>query len=120
MGWCTVATVDELQAEPRKIVNVDGQEIGIFRVDGRYYAVFNHCPHWGAPICRGRVTGRVVCDDEGKVTYDHDAPTLRCPWHHWEFDLETGRAVAPIPQRLKVYPVRVAGGEIQIDTGKKS
>ena len=117
MGWCTVATVEELEASTSKLVEVDGREIGIFRVKDRYYAVMNHCPHWGAPICRGRVFGRVVCDDQGSVSYDHDAHTLRCPWHHWEFDLETGKAVAPIPKRLKVYPVRVVDGTIQIDTG---
>ncbi len=119
MGWRTVALAEGVDSGSSKIVEVDGREIGIFHVDDRYYAVINHCPHWGAPICRGRVFGRTVCDNDGRLSYDHDAHTLRCPWHHWEFDLETGRAVAPIPQRLKVYPIRVSDGEIQIDTGAK-
>ena len=118
MSWHTVASVADVPAGACKIVSVDGKEIGIFRVKDSFYAVANHCPHWGAPICRGRVTGRVVCDESGRLTYDHEALTLRCPWHHWEFDLKTGRAVAPIRQRLKTFPVRVDNGHIQIDLGK--
>jgi len=88
------------------IVNVGGKEIGIFFEGGKYYAVLNYCPHWGAPICRGRVVGRVTCVDNERITYDPDAKTLRCPWHHWEFDLESGQPVAAIRERLKVFPVR--------------
>lgn len=122
MSWLPVANVDECKPGQAHIVEVGGKEIGIFCEDGVYYAVLNHCPHSGAPVCRGRVFGRVVCDAENRVTYDSEAKTLRCPWHHWEFDLASGKPLLPIRERLKVYPVQVNEETvyIQLSGPKKS
>jgi len=40
--------------------------------------------------------------------------TLRCPWHQWEFDLETGRSwYDPGSVRTRTYKTEVAsGGEL--------
>lgn len=62
--------------------------------------------------------GRVIADDEGVVTYDAGAKTLRCPWHHWEFDLDTGNAILPMRERIKVYPVRVSGSTVYVKIGR--
>ena len=35
---------------------------------------------------------------------------LRCPWHGWEFELSTGRLVAPLRERVKTYDVTVEPG----------
>ena len=112
--WIPVATVDECVEGSAHIVNVNGKEVGIIRAGASFFAVLNYCPHSGAPVCRGRVTGRVVCDADGVPTYDGDAKTLRCPWHHWEFDLASGKPVAPIRERLKVYPTRVVDDRVFI------
>lgn len=114
MSWVAVAKVEDCKAGKAHIVNVNGREIGIFHEGGSFYAVLNHCPHSGAPVCQGRVEGRVVRGDDGRITYDHSARTLRCPWHHWEFDLKTGRALVPIRERLKVYPVRVSDNTVYV------
>ncbi len=116
MAWVEVATIDECPPGRVHMVDLGGREVGIFNEEGKYYAVLNHCPHKGAPICRGRVVGRVVCDAEQRVTYDHEAKTLRCPWHHWEFDLESGKALVPISERIKVFPVMVRDGMVLIHT----
>src|ERR1700730_1801825 len=50
-----VATVDEIPAGGRKIVTVNGREIGIFKVGDGFYGLFNRCPHQGAPLCRGEI-----------------------------------------------------------------
>jgi 3-phenylpropionate/trans-cinnamate dioxygenase ferredoxin subunit len=115
MTWHDVAAVENLREGDRLVVEVAGRSVGVFRVDGDLHAVLNRCPHAGAPVCEGRITGRVVASPTGQVHYDADALTLRCPWHHWEFDLPTGRAVAPgVRQRLKVFETRVADGRIQV------
>jgi len=114
MSWVAVARVDECKSGKAVIVNVDGKEIGLFNEGGKYFAVLNHCPHRGAPICRGRVEGRVLCLDDETLTYDAEAKTLRCPWHHWEFDLESGHPVAAIRERLKVFPVRTEDDTVYV------
>jgi nitrite reductase/ring-hydroxylating ferredoxin subunit len=39
---------------------------------------------------------------------------LRCPWHGWEFDLETGRCLDEPSLRSAVYPVRVDGERVLV------
>ncbi|MFA9479479.1 Rieske (2Fe-2S) protein [Phycisphaerales bacterium AB-hyl4] len=107
--------MDELQPGQSKVVDVAGKSVGVFHEGGTYHAVLNFCPHAGAPICLGRVRGAVVVDDEGRTGYDHERRVLRCPWHHWEFDLATGKPLTAIREKLKTYPVRVEGDEIQVD-----
>lgn len=112
--WTRVADVSELQEQQWKMVMVNGREIGLWRAKTECYAVLNICPHARAPVCKGEVTGRVVCRD-GRPDYDCNATTLRCPWHRWEFDLKSGAAVVPIRQRLKTFAVRIESSEVQID-----
>jgi nitrite reductase/ring-hydroxylating ferredoxin subunit len=111
MSWHLAASVGEISPGKPKIVSVNGKEIGIFHEGGRYFAVLNFCPHFGAPICRGKVFGAVMADESGSQFYDSSRLVLRCPWHRWEFDLETGQALTPIRQRLKTYPVHLGGPE---------
>ncbi len=117
MSWVTVASTSDFdEGVQKQIVEIEGRSIGIFREDETWYAVLNYCPHSGAPVCEGRITGRIVCDSSGQLNYDPSLKTLRCPWHHWEFDLETGNAVANVRERLKLYPIRIQEGKVQIDT----
>jgi nitrite reductase/ring-hydroxylating ferredoxin subunit len=115
MSWHAVARVDEIEegGEPA-MVEIGKKRIGVFRRGGAFFAVLDFCPHAGAPICRGQVTGRVTLG-ETKVGYDPDALTLRCPWHRWEFDLKTGVAVADIRQKVKVFPTRIADGVVEVE-----
>ena len=40
--------------------------------------------------------------------------TLRCPWHGWEFDLESGACLDEPTLRAAVYPVRVDEGRVLV------
>ena len=40
--------------------------------------------------------------------------TLQCPWHKWEFDIASGRALADERLRVRRYAVRVDGPEIVV------
>lgn len=105
-----VARVDEIPVGGRKIVDVAGRSIGVFNVDGTYYAVRNLCPHQQAPLCEGRVTGTTLPSPPGEYRLGLAGRVLRCPWHAWEFDLATGRSLFD-PQRCRVrsYEVSVEG-----------
>ena len=104
----TVGKVSEIPPSSRKIVQVAGRSIGIFNVNGQFYAVRNSCPHQGGPLCLGPTMGLVTSDRPGDFKYEREGEILRCPWHGWEFDLATGRSVFdPTRTRVRSYQIEV-------------
>lgn len=109
MSSLPVCPVQELPPGHRRIVAAPGNiSIGVFNVDGRFYALRNICPHRKAPLCRGQITGQVTSDGPGDAQMHGPDQILRCPWHGWEFDIKTGQSVFnPHKVRVKSYPVTV-------------
>ena len=35
----------------RRLVELAGRTIGVFRLDGGFFALADRCPHRGAPLC---------------------------------------------------------------------
>jgi nitrite reductase/ring-hydroxylating ferredoxin subunit len=89
----TICPAEEIPPGSLKIVNVDGSSIGIFNIDGEFYALANVCPHQLAPLCKGRMTGTVSSSEVGEYNWEREGRILRCPWHGWEFDITTGASV---------------------------
>lgn len=113
-GRYVVAHADELAVGQRKIITVNGREIGIFNVDGTYYALRNRCPHRGAPLCRGRTSSLAISTEVGQVERIRHGEILKCPWHLWDFDLTTGQAIHDPQQRVRAYQVVVEGDEVAL------
>lgn len=103
-----VGTINELSPGERKIVDVAGRSIGIFNIDGEWFAMRNRCPHQGAELCTGPLWGLVEGDVPGDFRYDPRRRVVSCPWHGWEFDVMTGRSVCePVRLRARSYDVEV-------------
>jgi 3-phenylpropionate/trans-cinnamate dioxygenase ferredoxin subunit len=102
-----VAQVSDIPPGGRKIVEVDGRSIGVFNVHGTFVAALNVCPHELAPVCLGAVRGTLVASMPGEYCWVREGEILACPWHGWEFDLLTGRALADKRKRLHLFPVTV-------------
>jgi nitrite reductase/ring-hydroxylating ferredoxin subunit len=118
MPWLEAAPADAITPGKATIVTMGGKEVGLFCEGERYYAVLNFCPHLGAPICAGKVFAGCATAPGGPgepLGFDPERRILRCPWHHWEFDLATGEALVPIRQRLKTYPVRIEDEKVWIE-----
>jgi 3-phenylpropionate/trans-cinnamate dioxygenase ferredoxin subunit len=110
MGRHVVGKVTEVQPGDRKIVEAEGRSIGVFNVDGAYYALRNSCPHQGAPLCAGRVTGMTMTAPPGQYVYGRSGEIVRCPWHGWEFDILTGKSIYdPHKCLVRTYEVTVEG-----------
>ena len=107
MSKHVVGSESELRREGQRIVTVEGRSIGLFFRNGEWFALRNVCPHQGAELCRGLVSGTVVASDGGELAYVMEGRILRCPWHGFEFDLATGRALAD-PERMRVRTYRVS------------
>lgn len=101
-----------------RLVSVGRREIGVLRhEDGRVHAVRNLCPHKGAPMCKFGTTGTFMPGPPGKLEWGREGEILRCPWHGFEFEIETGaRPYSDSRMRLRVYPARIENGDVVIDT----
>jgi nitrite reductase/ring-hydroxylating ferredoxin subunit len=107
-----VGTIGELAPGERKMVDVEGRSIGIFNIDGQWFALRNRCPHQGAALCTGPLWGLVEGDVPGDFRYDPRRRVVSCPWHGWEFDVMTGRSVCePVRLRARSYDVEIHPGK---------
>ena len=103
----------------RLVVDVGDTTIGIFRVKGQLFAYENSCPHMGGPVCQGLVIPAVrelLDDHKASRGYAFDESEMRivCPWHGYEFAIETGSHPAKPSIRLKPVPVNEEGGQIYV------
>ena len=60
-----------------KRVSVEGKDILLARINGKYYAAAGRCPHMKALLSKGTLKGTVVT----------------CPMHGSQFDLKDGKVV---------------------------
>lgn len=88
-----VCSTAELPPGERRIETLGMFSVGVFNVDGKYYALKNDCPHQRAPLCEGKLTGTNVSDTPGEYNWTRDGQIVTCPWHGWEFDVKTGESV---------------------------
>lgn len=108
MGRHVVGRVSELPPGGRKVVEADGRSIGVFNVNGSFYALRNSCPHQAAPLCLGAIKGMTMPSKPGEYIWGREGEIVRCPWHGWEFDILTGRSIFnPHKTRVKAYDVTV-------------
>ena len=103
----------------RLVVDIGDRTVGIFRVNGRLFAYENTCPHMGGPVCQGLIIPAVrelVNDTQVSTGYAFDESEMRivCPWHGYEFSIETGSHPAKPSIRLKGVAVEEAGGEVYV------
>ncbi|OGX06358.1 MAG: hypothetical protein A3G87_01795 [Omnitrophica bacterium RIFCSPLOWO2_12_FULL_50_11] len=93
-----VAARSEIAPGTAKKVEVNGKEVAVFHIDGRFYAIGETCPHRGGPLSEGTVEEKVVT----------------CPWHGWQFDVTDG--VSPVNPAAKVdcYPVKLEGDDVTV------
>ncbi len=114
-----IGTLKEFPDGDYRIIDIDGFEVGVFRRGTTFYAYENRCPHYGGPVCQGKILHRV----EERLGDDQSSRGLRfapeehiiCPWHGVEFDLKTGRHAGHSHYRLRAIPARVQADEVYLD-----
>jgi nitrite reductase/ring-hydroxylating ferredoxin subunit len=94
-----VARVDEISPGKMKHVEVEGKEIVISNVDGKYFAMDDRCGHMNALLSMGNLSNDKI---------------VICPFHGARFDITTGKKVKepvltpsqemePLPRTLQKY-----------------
>jgi nitrite reductase/ring-hydroxylating ferredoxin subunit len=73
----------------------------------------------GGPVCQGLIIPAVreVLNDKQVSTgnrFDESEMRIVCPWHGYEFSIETGSHPGKASIRLKQVPVDEEGGEVYV------
>lgn len=92
-----VGTTDDVSEGSPLVTEVGDTHVAVFYNQGEYFALNNTCPHQGGPLGQGKVEDDCVF----------------CPWHGWQFDLETGEH-AQGDDQAETYRVSVADDEITV------
>ena len=111
-----VGAVADFAERSVELVELGRGRIGIIRWRDKFYGISNMCSHQGGPLCRGVLSAHITAAEPGKLAVDESVPLLACPWHGWEFDVRTGRALLDPKRRVRTYAVRVAGDRVLVET----
>ena len=103
----------------RKVVEVDGIAVGVFRHSGAFTAYENVCPHMGGPVCQGKIIARVeerVREDKTSLglSFSRTQSNIVCPWHGYEFDIATGRHQGNPRLRLRPVAIKVIDDDLVV------
>ncbi len=95
----TVKVAETAEVPPGKMkkVTVDGEEILIANVEGKYHAIGSKCTHRGGDLSKGVLSGKVV----------------KCPRHGARFDVSTGEVMSgPAKNSEPTFELKVEGTSI--------
>lgn len=112
-----VGAVDDLPPGSSTIVYPEKVKsgIGVFNINGEFFALKNTCPHMGGPLCKGHVRGtseaELPADGMPQMHWVRDGEVVSCPWHHWEFEIKTGKTIFKSNQKVRSYPVKIESPE---------
>jgi nitrite reductase (NADH) small subunit len=113
-GRQVICKLADLPPGERLSVDVRGRSVCVLNVDGQLYALRNVCPHQGASLCRGTLGATMLPSRPLEYMVGLENLVLRCPWHGWEFRIDTGVSLFDPKKRVKVYPVTVEDGYVVI------
>ena len=97
--WVDVARAEEFPPRTVRTIDLDGVQIAVFNLDGRYYAIEDVCTHEAEILSEGELDGEEIV----------------CPRHGAHFSLITGEALsAPAYEPVATFRVRVEAGMVQL------
>ena len=93
-----VASVSDLQPGEKMRVAYGDEDVGLFNIEGAFFAISDVCTHDYGPLVDGELEG-----DE-----------IECPRHGARFNVRTGEETPPAYEPVPCYEVRVEGDDILI------
>jgi 3-phenylpropionate/trans-cinnamate dioxygenase ferredoxin subunit len=99
LNWLVVCDANALGEEDVVSFEYGGATYAIYHTPSGYYATDGFCTHEQAELADGLVIGDII----------------ECPFHNGRFHIPTGAAKSPpVCIDLRVYPVRIESGKVQI------
>src|SRR3989344_751385 len=81
---------EDFQEDSGTLVEKEGKQIAVFNKNGKLFAIDHVCLHRQGPLAEGYV------DDDNILT---------CPWHGWQYNIETGECLTSQGMKLNIYKV---------------
>ena len=98
-GWIEVIDENALADGENIVIDVDGTDIAVFKIEGGFYAIEDVCSHDGAEIASGELDGYEII----------------CPRHGARFCVKTGAVKSPPAyENIEVFPVRIENGKVHV------
>ncbi len=97
-GFVAVCPVDEIADNRAKTVMIEGENIALFKYEGKISAVSNLCRHQNGPLGEGKII-------DGCIT---------CPWHGYQYLPHNGQSPPPFEEKLETYDVKVHNGQVYV------
>jgi nitrite reductase/ring-hydroxylating ferredoxin subunit len=100
MPFQRVASVADIPVGQGLFVEINGTGVAVFNAGGgRVYACGAVCPHEDGPLAEGWLEGDVAV----------------CPWHGFDFELDSGRCRVDPELSVPVFPARIHGDVVEVD-----
>ena len=93
-----VAKTSDLASGPKMLVEYDEDDVGLFNLDGEFYAISDVCTHDDGPLVEGTLDGECIV----------------CPRHGARFNIKTGEQTMPAFSPVPLYKVKIEGDDILI------
>jgi len=87
-----------------RTIDIEGKRICLARIQNKYYAIDDRCPHAGARLGAG------FCDENGMVV---------CPVHRYKYNPQTGKGANNQGDFVATYPVQEKPDGLYIGIEKK-
>lgn len=97
-SYVRICDLSDCPPGSQRYAEVGGKELAIFHLTGpdRFIVIDNSCPHAGGNLSAGDVRGNAVT----------------CPWHDWEFDLDSSKCTMNESVCVKKYDCCVESGAL--------
>ncbi|HLR30127.1 MAG TPA: non-heme iron oxygenase ferredoxin subunit [Paenalcaligenes sp.] len=100
MAWVNVCELADVTEDIPFAVELNGKQLGIYKVGDEVFALENVCPHAYALLTDGFVEDAVI----------------ECPLHEAMFEIRTGKLLGGPGQRnLCMYPVKVEDDQVFVE-----
>jgi len=94
-----VASLDEIPSDTGLEVTAGGRVIALFKIDGTVRAIDGICAHAGGPVAKGSLDGSIVT----------------CPWHGWQYDVNTGAHCLTPAISQQPFEISVEGDDVFVE-----
>lgn len=98
-GFVELCSIHEIEEKRAKIFFSKGENIAVFKYDGKVSAVNNICRHQHGPLGEGKIV-------DGCIT---------CPWHGYQYLPHNGQSPPPFTEKVETYDVKIVGKKVWVN-----